>query len=105
MSYDLDHSWQEIQGRVSSHCQAMLNWMGEARELFEDLRVYKAKIGTNAQIATHLDAKEATPGTVTTEHIDDLESAVVSMKDVANIADGTTVTIKAFADDFRRFVP
>ena len=105
MAYDRDHTWGEIQGRVSSHCQSMLLWMGEVRELFEDLRVYKAKIGTNAQIATHLDAKEAVTGTVTTEHIDDLESAVTSMKDLANIADGTSVTITAFADDLRRFVP
>ena len=105
MAYDLDHTWSEIMNRVTIAARNYLQWKSESAELFEDLRVYSTQFADNAAIATHLDGKEAVAGTVTTAHIDDLETALTSMRDIGRLSDGTTVTLKAFTDDLRKFVP
>ena len=105
MAYDLDHTWSDIMTRVTQASRDYLIWKSTSAELFEDLRVYSSQFANNAAIATHLDSKEQVTGTVTESHIDDLSAALTSMRDIGRLSEGTSVTLKAFVDDLRKFVP
>lgn len=105
MAYDQDHTWNDIMTRVTQASREFIDWKGRASELFEDLRVYSSQFANNAAIATHLDAKEQTTGTVTEGHIDDLAAALTSMRDIVRLAEGDSIAAKAFLDDLRKFVP
>ena len=109
MSYDAQLRWQDLRDRMTGLGTELLRCHADIKAVFEDLRVYKVKIGTNAQIATHLDAKEVAlgepVGSITEAMIDDLEAAIVSANNIAKVMDGTTVTITAFLDDIRVFTP
>ena len=105
MAYDQDHTWSDIMNRVTNASRQYLQWKSESAELFEDLRVYSSQFANNAAIASHLDGKEPVAGTITEAHINDLGAALTSMRDIGRLSEGTSVTLKPFADDLRKFVP
>ena len=105
MSYDQDHTWNDIMQRVTQHAREFIDWKGRSAELFEDLRVYSSQFANNAAIATHLDAKEPVAGSITETHINDLAAALTAMRDIGRLAEGDTVAARAFLDDLRKFVP
>ena len=96
MVYDGQLTYTDLANRVRNVGNGLNVSLDQAKETFEDLRVFKDG-RTNAQIATFLGVDVA--------WVDDLETCVTSLRDIARLADGTVVTNKNFRDDWRKFTP